>query len=391
MHEHTAAAEPPRADRVLAVRYIGWTALGADVRLDLGGARTVLVGRNAAGKSLLLEGFEFGADLATISTVIREDEQQFGLTMELEIDGSIVEYEFQRTAASGAGGDERLDYEWRERCVYRSSGALLWQSEPGALTFGDGRRMVLLGHESLLSLRSTNSFALPPEVERIQRLLDGVRMMRAGVPRSEPLRMATPARKSVRGRWSPVYRRGREGGALVRLIFLYETDRELFETVATICRRLELLREIEVRIEEVEHRTPPTSIEATHFGEVLIDGVDFGYLSDGTLRVIELVLHLVDPRTTVLLLEEPETSIHPGLLTRVLAEIDAYSSERQIVVSTHSLALVDWSQPDEIRLVERSEGRTSVRGLSDDERSRLKFYLDEDLGLADFLFSGGVE
>lgn len=73
----------------------------------------------------------------------------------------------------------------------------------------------------------------------------------------------------------------------------------------------------------------------------------------------------------MLLLEEPETGIHPGLLQRVLAELEAYSTERQIIVSTHSLALVDWARPDDIRLVERTDGTTSVRGLSDDERARL--------------------
>src|SRR5271170_4961844 len=34
----------------------GWPGLGGDVRLELGNRRTVIVGKNGAGKSLLLDG-----------------------------------------------------------------------------------------------------------------------------------------------------------------------------------------------------------------------------------------------------------------------------------------------------------------------------------------------
>ena len=272
---------------------------------------------------------------------------------------------------------------------------MIWRSEPGSVVFGDGQRIPALGVDGLLHRLHGIGIDLPYEaiVEQIQRLIQGIRSVRAGLPRSEPVRGPRRLLKSKWGGWISEVFHDRVSDAMTRLITWHQRRTELFAAFTEICLRLRVLREVTIHIEEVSHRavSAPMDADATHVGEIRVDGVNFGYLSDGTLRVIELILNLIDPYTTVLLLEEPETGIHPGLLQRVLAELEAYSSERQIVVSTHSLALVDWARPDDVRLVERSDGKTEVRGLSEDERQRLKFYLDEDLGLADFLFSGAVE
>jgi len=65
-------------------------------------------------------------------------------------------------------------------------------------------------------------------------------------------------------------------------------------------------------------------------------------LSDGTLRYLLLVAALLLPRPpTLMILNEPETSLHPDLLPP-LARLIAKASERsQIVVVSHALSLVD--------------------------------------------------
>jgi predicted ATPase len=64
-------------------------------------------------------------------------------------------------------------------------------------------------------------------------------------------------------------------------------------------------------------------------------------LSDGTLRYLLLVAALLSPRPpTLMILNEPETSLHPDLLPP-LARLIAKASERaQIVVVSHAAALV---------------------------------------------------
>ncbi len=60
-------------------------------------------------------------------------------------------------------------------------------------------------------------------------------------------------------------------------------------------------------------------------------------LSDGTLRYLCLLATLLSPRLpTMLVLNEPEMSLHPGLLIP-LAELIIHASESsQIIVTTHS-------------------------------------------------------
>lgn len=65
-------------------------------------------------------------------------------------------------------------------------------------------------------------------------------------------------------------------------------------------------------------------------------------LSDGQLRFLFLSAALLAPRPpTVMILNEPETSLHPDLLPALAELIAAASSTTQIVVTTHASGLAD--------------------------------------------------
>ena len=65
-------------------------------------------------------------------------------------------------------------------------------------------------------------------------------------------------------------------------------------------------------------------------------------LSDGTLRYLLLVVALLSPRPSPLLvLNEPETSLHPSLLAPLSKLIVKASDRSQIIVVSHSSALVE--------------------------------------------------
>jgi predicted ATPase len=65
-------------------------------------------------------------------------------------------------------------------------------------------------------------------------------------------------------------------------------------------------------------------------------------LSDGTLRYLLWVAALLTPRPpTMLVLNEPETSLHPDLLAPLAALVVTASSKTQVVVVTHARALVE--------------------------------------------------
>jgi len=92
-------------------------------------------------------------------------------------------------------------------------------------------------------------------------------------------------------------------------------------------------------------------------------------LSDGTLRYLLLVAALLTPRPPALtVLNEPETSLHPDLIAP-LARLIAKASERsQIIVVTHSMALISalaqQSGCNSIML-EKRFGETTVVGANE--------------------------
>ena len=107
-------------------------------------------------------------------------------------------------------------------------------------------------------------------------------------------------------------------------------------------------------------------------------------LSDGTLRFLCLMAILFDPKPAPLVcIEEPEIGLHPEALALVGDALREASQRMQLVVTTHSDALVDrfTDEPDQIVVCERDfDESTCVRRLSSRElRGWLKEYTLGDL------------
>ncbi len=64
-------------------------------------------------------------------------------------------------------------------------------------------------------------------------------------------------------------------------------------------------------------------------------------LSEGTLRVLALAAVAVNPWSGSVALEEPENGVHPRRLQRIASLLLELSTERQVIVATHSPILVD--------------------------------------------------
>ncbi|WP_294532076.1 AAA family ATPase [uncultured Rhodoblastus sp.] len=103
----------------------------------------------------------------------------------------------------------------------------------------------------------------------------------------------------------------------------------------------------------------------TMFQRGLLRPLQAAELSDGTLRYLLLVAALLTPRPPQLMvLNEPETSLHPDLLPSLARLIAQAARETQFIVVTHSpaltRALLSGAAAREIRL-EKELGETIVR------------------------------
>jgi hypothetical protein len=108
-------------------------------------------------------------------------------------------------------------------------------------------------------------------------------------------------------------------------------------------------------------------------------------LSDGTRRVIRAITALLFDKRSLMLMEQPEDSIHPGLLRKMIDVFRSYSGRSQIVFTTHSPQVLDILDPEEILLVSAPKGLTTVRSLSQREISMAKRFLNEEGTLSEFL------
>jgi predicted ATPase len=104
--------------------------------------------------------------------------------------------------------------------------------------------------------------------------------------------------------------------------------------------------------------------------EWLQKGSDYPFhpsqLSDGTLRFIALTTALLqpDPPPTILL-DEPELGLHPFALEVLSGLIQQASARTQLIISTQSAALLNAFTPEDIIVVDRVEGESRFRRLTE--------------------------
>lgn len=113
-------------------------------------------------------------------------------------------------------------------------------------------------------------------------------------------------------------------------------------------------------------------------------------MSDGTLRALGLLLAVYQhPTPSLIVIEEPEATIHPGALGAVLDLLQHASKKMQVVVTTHSPEILDakWIQDKHLRIVSWEEGATRISSLSDASREALRSHL---MGAGELLRSNAL-
>ncbi len=284
----TASEETPAA-RLVSVDIDEWSPAGGSVHIDFSPERTVLVGKNASGKSIVLEGIAGGAASSTdAARVSHGDPHRMCFTLSLS--SALISYSYGWVLKEDRDGDYYVS--WEERCWRTKADEEIWRVSDSIAHISDSAQMPMPPGTGLLSLRGTPSSPFPPEVEGVRKLLSGVRLVDAGVPRARQTRMATkiPRRRleeRVKGQSSR--RLGEHVYEMAfRLVAWFEDRRELFEHFVALARRLGVARRIDVTIESVNASAPYKDV-IDSWAMVSFDGVDFGLLSDGTLRLAEIL------------------------------------------------------------------------------------------------------
>ncbi len=101
-------------------------------------------------------------------------------------------------------------------------------------------------------------------------------------------------------------------------------------------------------------------------------------MSDGTLRALGLLAAVYQrPAPSVLVIEEPEATIHPGALGAILDLMRHASRYMQVIVTTHSPEVLDadWLADGNLRIVSWDEGAMRILPLATGTQEALREHL----------------
>ena len=94
--------------------------------------------------------------------------------------------------------------------------------------------------------------------------------------------------------------------------------------------------------------------------------------SDGTLRVLGLLAALYQSTPhSLIAIEEPELSIHPGALAMLSEVIEEAATRSQVLITTQSPDLISRFSADQLRVVERVGTETKIGPIDKGQRETI--------------------
>lgn len=150
---------------------------------------------------------------------------------------------------------------------------------------------------------------------------------------------------------------------------LHELERNLYQTIPTLrgisaptvfsqlnAKQKIALKALQFVLAGNEH--PPITIPAS-------------LVSDGALLLTAYLALAYGDTPEILLIEEPENGLHPSRLRMIIDLLrkmttgEVGNRKRQVIITTHSPLLLNYCQPEEVRIVTRdAEGATQVTPLT---------------------------
>lgn len=93
-------------------------------------------------------------------------------------------------------------------------------------------------------------------------------------------------------------------------------------------------------------------------------------LSDGSLRFICLMVLLLQPLELLpdtILIDEPELGLHPYAIAILADVIKQVAEEKQVIISTQSVTLVNYFEPNDVVVVNQKDGVSSFERLDNEK------------------------
>ncbi|RME76422.1 MAG: hypothetical protein D6776_01285 [Planctomycetota bacterium] len=372
-----------------ALKVANFRSLGSDVSI-MPGRLTFLVGPNASGKSNVLDVVAFVRD-AVVS----------GLPQAVAVRNGIGAV---RRHSRGRPRNVRVELQWRWEdgqgwyafeLASDSERDYRVKKERGGVRRGERHAWVSFEREE--DVWSDRGLGLSPRIdpqslaltalggsEHLRPLYDGCADM--AVYSIFPDRLGVPQKFDAR---RPMRAHGENWASILKQLLERGGD-ERRELVAALRRVTNDIDDVRVRmaashlVVEFLHRSEDRARKRERW-------LDAGAQSDGTLRVAGLLTALLQqPPLALLGIEEPEITVHPGVLPVVYDFLREAAQRSQLLVTTHSPELLDLVSPEHatVLAVQRQDGATVVRAVDAAQLDAVRQGLFQ---LGDLLSSGAWE
>ncbi len=320
---------------------------------------TIMIGPNGAGKTSLLEVFSLLA--ASAEGKLKETLSRSGGLQDILTCGKTEQVSFKLSA-------ELLDYALTLKLrgiSYEIASESLIQKDKDGQTLkhitSRGSDIVYRNPESEkpehITWDHSPSETSLSQVPKMYRVTETFRKNLASCTHysAYSLNIAHNAPIRLPQKMQPATHPGANGEDLVScLYYLRETDRASFEAIEDMLA-VAFPGFTRLNFPPVAAGTLAMTYEDSNFSKPLY----MNQLSEGILRFLWLITLLESPDLTGLtLIDEPEVSLHPQLLS-VLPEIMREASRRtQLIITTHSGRFIRFLQPSEVLVLDTEEGLT---------------------------------
>jgi AAA domain, putative AbiEii toxin, Type IV TA system/AAA ATPase domain len=373
---------------------------------------SALVGKNGVGKTNILRCIEWLVNLGRFSGPIRIEsprearpgDEGFSVRVILDLDGAEFLYSFVAPSIPELV-ENKGNFIVEERLERRSPSDLV------EVFARKGERIRLNGSESQILISQFSSAigalsSLLSADDPVRSLLDPIASFFSGVhyyPLEDRAEASDLIPEKAYNDWVQWIQRGQASTESIglRLIYMMKEKEEMFAEFQALTgpQGLDLITKSElVEISSahgVKHNIPrSTPLAETYFYPAFEPAAHLGgagilfplsQLSVGTRRAIRAITALLFDQRSLMLMEQPEDSIHPGLLGKLIDLLRSYSARTQIVFTTHSPDVLDLLEPDEVMLISAPGGKTTAHRLSAREIRGAKRFLKEKGSLSEYI------
>jgi predicted ATPase len=332
---------------------------------------TFLVGRNGAGKSNIVDALNFLSEVASnpldvvfdkrggIESVRNKvsgpgyppnlglavefqgvvEPRSITLPSELQIDtpgDASGMYSFEIKASKDAGFEVV-----RERCVVRDGSEFHWYDKRG----GKVESSITYLTTDFWTTMPPNYLMLPwtgavPIFRPVQQMLSQIQSF--AIDPSQMRRLQDP------DQGLQLRADGGNAGSVLTHMKRYNPG-----AVAQLCSTLAQITPNTSNIRPIKHGKQTTLEFEQQWGTKTLKFEAYS-ASDGTLRALGILMGLLQATaSSLVIIEEPESSLHPAALEVLLQLIESASATSQVLVTTHSADLLDakWIRPENLRLL----------------------------------------